>query len=502
MNDAKPTGQAGTGQAGAGLDGARPTGAPVAGQAGAGLDGLDGDTLWTAVLAAAAGSRAGPAASVARLCEGGGSTRLGWVRPPGRHLVEQNLTEIQAALAVPEGRPVVLLGTGGWTFAVQALREVLGPDSGVVPMDSLCPAAIRATLNDAGPPGAYVAVSASRSTMEAVRLAECVPAFAGAEGGRLVWLSDQATPPSAFALSPRHLRDQTAIIGAPLSTAFLLPAAIMAGARLAAVYTGFVRRYRLLGLRAAREAVEAPADGAPDIHIVAPRWAGPGLRLWLLQLGRQALCGKSDRFRPAIAVVGPDEDAPATVRLDLSAAEPGLAGLVDTMYLAGAFAACLALRAGVPVAEECNVHAYKDLLRGPATPEAGSRAPTARALPDAAADWLADRPELTRLHVVRYDSAAELPDAVRVRFAAVTRRPCEVHDGSAWNHHSFQAVYADRSAAVLVLAPPEPAGDLPLAEAARAQHRIAVATHRSLADRSRLIRVQREEDRCEGDRRG
>jgi hypothetical protein len=82
--------------------------------------------------------------------------------------------------------------------------------------------------------------------------------------------------------------------------------------------------------------------------------------------------------------------------------------------------------------------------------------------------WLSSRPDLRQLHVVHYGCPAP------ARFAAAT----EIHQGSAWNHHSFQAVYADPSIAVLIVVPPDD-GLL---------RRIAVATYQALAGRSRMVR--------------
>lgn len=487
---------------------------------------LDGAHLWAVLHEAARGSRTGHAGTVARLCAGGGlsgtgvsndsdphkcsrrtvATRLGWVCPPSWNVVSESLSPIRAVLGTPPSRQVVLLGTGGWTFAARALCEVLDHDTPVVPMDSLDPSAIDAAVAArARPPGAYVAVSASGKTMETVRLAESVPALDGTERAPLVWLSDDAAPPRTFALSPRQVRDQVAILGAPLSTAFLLPAALMADSRLAPAYTTLRRRHHELAASAARQAVAVDVSGSPHLRLVAPQWAGDGLRMWLLQLGRQALCGKSRRFRPWFDVTGPGDEPRFDVtgsqddgygpiaRFDLSHVEPGLTGLLELMYTAVIIVGCVALRAGVEVAEECNVHEYKDLLPDPIEFDEGGDRSTAHALPGVAADWLGRRPDLRRLHVVVYASDAELTPAVRSRFATATGRTCEVHEGSAWNHHSYQAVYADPSAAVLVVAPSSrPPADHPLAGVASAQCRLAVATHRSLADRSHLVRLDSE----------
>jgi hypothetical protein len=443
----------------------------------AGLDALDGDRLWSAVCAAAAGSRAGAAGTVARLCRAGGSPRLGWVHPPPWPVVAGQLSAIAAGLRGPAVRRVVVLGTGGWSFAGQALTETT--DRGTVAvLDSLDPAAIRRRLPAAPGAAGYLAVSGSGTTVETRLLAD---AAATCAPGPLVWLRDLAGPPAGFPLSPRGLPDQVAMLGAPLSTAFLAPAQLLDRAGLAGAYERLAGSYHRLGAEAARLATAVPADRPVELRYAVPGWAGAGLRRWLLQLGRQVLAGKSSRFRPEVGI---GENAGGT--LDLRGFQRGLPGLLELLYTAGVFTACLGLRAGLEVAEHRHVRAYKDLLAAEPTEPAPA---TMDELPRLAAEWLAGRPELRRLHVVHYWSAA--PDGA-ARFTAATGRPCEVHEGSAWNHHSFQATYADPHAAVLLVTRATSGGepDHPaLAAAAGALARIAHATHLALPDRSRLVRL-------------
>ncbi|MFY1583739.1 hypothetical protein ACN267_04480 [Micromonospora sp. WMMD734] len=463
----------------------RPAG-PVRGS-GVGLAGLDADELWSALRAAAAGSRAGAARAVADRCTVAGSARLGWVSPPPWPVVDSGVAAVRAALGVPDGAEVVLLGTGGWCFAARALIETIGGSAGLTPLDSLDPAAIGRVLDPrAGTPRGVLAVSGSGTTLETRLLAGAVPPGGG---GRLVWLRDEGAPPDAFALSPRGVPDQVAMLGAPLSTAFLTAAAVLDAAALAAAYPRLVARCHRIGLAAARRAVAVPTQGAPRIRIVVPSWGGPGLRNWLLQLGRQVLGGKTDDFRPTVEVTADDVGSvPPDVVLDLGELRRDLPALIEGLYAAGVFVACVGIRAGLDVVDHPNVRAYKDRLAH-ACADRPSRRPVAAAdLPGLAATWLTRHPELTRLHVVGYWSAAArtLPSAGR--FAAVTGRPCEVHEGSAWNHHSFQAVYADPTVAVLIVTTDTDTGaSPPVRAAARTLHTIAAATHGSLPERSLLV---------------
>jgi len=457
------------------------------------LAALDGGSLWSLMCAAASGSRDGLAGTVARQCESGSWPRLGWICPPPWATVERRVAAVHAACGLPAAR-LLPLTTGGWSFAAAAICEAAGqpePAGLAAPLDSLDPAMIRRALRGgAGAPGAFLAISASGTTVETRQLAAVVGAGPDTADKPLVWLRDDQSPPAAFALSPHGVPDQVAMLGAPLSTAFLAAAAAADAAGLAGAYARLLARHDRIGAAAAERAAGVHTEGAPLIHLVAPRWAGTGLRLWLLQLIRQVVCGKSSRFRPWVEVVGPgDSRGTPDVLVDLGTPERGLPGLMEACYGAGIFAGALALRAGLAVAEHSRVAAYKERLSVARRGTDDLRTADVAGLPDVAASWLAARPELTRLHVVRYESG---PGVGAERFTAVTGRSCEVHAGSAWNHHSFHAVHADQSVAVLLVVAPAEASaqeSAPLREAALMQRLIAVATHLALAGRSLIVQL-------------
>jgi hypothetical protein len=447
------------------------------------LRSLDGAELWRALRAAATVDPTAPldpaARAVARRCTDGGLVRLGWVRPAPWPVVEAAVAGIRSA-GPSQSRAVVVLGTGGWSFAVQALVELPGAGygTGLAVLDDLDPAATERVVG-AHPRARFLAVSGSGSTRETRCLADRLSG-----DHPVLWLSDRARPPHTFALSPGGGPDQVALLGAPLSTGFLAPAALGrpgGAAALGEAYRGLERDHDDLGREAARRAVRAPAAGAPVISIRLPPWAGPGLRQWLLQLGRQVLGGKSPRFRPWVEVAHPSEMPDRVPDLDLATAEPDLGGLIRLMYSAGIFTAALGLRAGLRPVEHLNVEAYKALID---RADPGAAHPWAPAdLPGRAAAWLRPRPDVTRLHVVHYGG----PPSGRIgagAYASATGRRVEVHSGTAWNHHSYQAVHADPAVAVLaVVGPPRPDPD----PGERLLHRIAAATVAALPGRARLV---------------
>jgi hypothetical protein len=329
--------------------------------------------------------------------------RYGWACPPPWNAVHRAVSGFVHDLPTP----TLVLGTGGWSFAVDALDS-----ENVRALDDLDPWALARVPK----PASVLAISSSGTTAETRELAETFPPTR--------WLTGRE-------LSPRGRDDQVALFGAPLSTAFLLPAAIAHPAELSTAYEELRDAHEQLGVDAAALATRLGDD---DLTIAPPVWANDGLKLWLLQLGRQVLGGKAS-YAPAVTLV----DGPAA--LDLRDTRPGLAGLMTALFRAAALVACLAVRHDLAVTEHPNVIAYKRLL--------GRRGPAYRMvdLPG----WLSDRPELTRLHVVRYGGdPAPLPDAGELEQA--TGRRVEVYRGSAWNHHSFQSVYREHHTAVLVLA--------------------------------------------------
>lgn len=358
-----------------------------------------------------------------------------WACPPPWHRVRAAVARHSAGLATP----LLVLGTGGWSFAVDALAS-----DRVRALDDLDPWVLAHT----SAPASCLAVSSSGRTVETRALAAAFPPDR--------WLSGRD-------LCPRGGDGQVALFGAPLSTAFLVPAALADPAGFPDAYLDLVAAHYRLGLAAAAVAARHHDD---EVTIAPPAWANDGLRHWLLQLGRQVLAGKSATFPVRVTLV----DGPATV--DLRAARPGLAGLMTLMYQAGMVAACLAVRHGLPVTEHRNVEAYKRLLGRPCPGR------PVNDLAGFAAGWLAERPDFTTLHVVRYGGAPRpLPD--QAALAAATGRPVEVHRGSAWNHHSFHAVYADPATAVLVIAA---TGDGLLRD-------LACATRLALGERAALVEV-------------
>ena len=456
---------------------------------------LDGHDLWGCLHDAALDSGRPRSDAVARMMTVDGHPRLGWVVPPTWETAAKAARDVLATPGLAGCERLVVIGTGGWGFAVRALCSALR-DHGLLPLDSLDPGAARSVLSQAGGPNtaACLAISASRSTVETRLLVDTVTR--AWRGDRLAWLSDDDG-----SLSPRRVPDQVALFGAPISTAFLAPAAFADEAELERAYGAFADRYQSIGAAAASLAASAPADGSPRLVLRLPTQAPDAIRLWVMQVARQGLCGKSPTFLPWLDVeckeAGP---ADAVADLDLLADCDPLPRLMGMCYAACVFTACLGLRAGIEPARHQHVSEYKRLVT--AAPVRG-RYPAATHLDDqqqlvhVVGDWLASLDNARRLHIVVYDR--EQTRAIhphRDAVSAASGLPCEIHEGTEWNHHSYQAVYGTPDIAVAVVTVSSPEGhhvgrlDRLLAANADMRYAIAFATYQSLFPRSLFIELR------------
>ncbi|MDG4790123.1 hypothetical protein O7626_30095 [Micromonospora sp. WMMD1102] len=462
-----------------------------------------GAGLWAYVRAAASGDRYGPAGTVAALASLAGSPRLGWVDPPSWTRVARLTAERGGGTLLRGCRRAVFAGTGGWAFGLRAIAEAVPGQAVIRVLDSLDPSTVHRTLAEWGGRGAVAgfAVSASGRTRETRLLAATLALARHRTGGAApAWLCERGGT-----LSLAGGRDQVALYHAPLSVPALLAARMLCWPHFDDAYRAFAGAARSIGEWAAEESARLPATGRPRVLFRLPPGAGPGLRLWTLQAARQGWGGKSERFRPWPEVAA--EPAPGALLVDVAAGIAGLrrpggpagavAAAMAACYAVAALVACVAVRHGLRFATHDAVDHYKRLL--PAAPTAADRPAGARPVGDpdelagVLAGWLARRPDLTAVHVVGYGAAPAAAIGAE-RLARRLGRPVEVHEGSAWNHHSYQLVWHTRSVGVAVLLAPErpvgtgnPALDAALAAQRHTLDAIAGATHRSLGPRSLLL---------------
>ncbi|MGW2380932.1 hypothetical protein [Streptomyces sp. NPDC001658] len=435
--------------------------------------------LWAAVRDAAAGVRHGAAGRVAALAAVEGSPRLGWVLPPPWPRVDAVLREVRPRPARPG--TLLLVGTGGWAFAARAVAESADAGHRLRVLDRLDAPRVAELPR----PAALVVASESGRTLETVRLAAVLGARTRLtpvrlEGARMSLLPEAPT---------------TALFGAPLSTPFLLAMATVHGDALEDAYAQFTTVTEHLGRWAAATACDVDGEPYPRLRLTEAEQdaqqnreqdAEPsGLDLFALQALRQALGGKSAPKRPGPhwqvgPGAAPDETVVGPPPLPEDLTEP--ARLMARLYAVCALTACLGVRLGLKFAEHPAVDRYKRLVgtirpRPAYVDPRGSAEHVTPLLRGLGGDGV--------LHVVTYESAS---DATRTMRRTRQALPCrlgvrtEFHRGSAWNHHSYQAVAGDPRARVLAWLPAEDGDPL-----TALQRDIAAATCASLPGRAVLL---------------
>jgi hypothetical protein len=469
------------------------------------MTGTAAEACYDALLAAARGrTDPTPAWSAARLAEADGRTRLGWLCPPPWSTIEDRL----ARSGFPDGAPgrVVFIGTGGWAFGARAALAggvpggaAAGPGR-VRVVDRLDRASVDAlTRGGAGEPPTVVSVSESGRTFETRMLTSL--ARQGPPGSRIIELGEARTPGG---LSLDADGAVNALFGAPVSLPFAWAAASGGIERYAAAHRAFADGADGIGRRAAAAASDIATSADQRIAVAVPGSLDEGTRLWILQALRQGLCGKSapglwidviasescERSDGGNGVLGR-----GTIRVELAErlglarirpADPvgALSWTMALLYGSAVFTAVVGIRKLITFAEHPAVGHYKRLLgaryRGPDSVVRGDQ------VERAAVAWAAAAPGLAGVHLVRYDTP---PEALEPALpAGAAGRTWEVHDGSRWNHHSYQALHGHGELGLVAVVPP--AGSGPGAwDLGPAQRAVAEATCASLPGRALLLIV-------------
>lgn len=429
--------------------------------------------LWAAVRDAAAGVRHGAAGRVAALATVEGSPRLGWVLPPPWPRVDAVLREVCPRPARPG--TLLLVGTGGWAFAARAVAESADAGHRLRVLDRLDAPQVAELAR----PAALVVASESGRTLETVRLATVLGART-----RLTPVRLEGARTSLLPEAPT-----TALFGAPLSTPFLLAMATVHGDALEDAYAQFTTVTEHLGRWAAETACDVVGEPYLRLRLTGAEQAAEqdaepsGLGLFALQALRQALGGKSGPQGPRWQVgpgAAPDETVVGPPPLPADLTEP--ARLMARLYAVCALTACLGVRLGLKFAEHPAVDRYKRLV-GTIRPRPAYVDPrrSAEHVPPRLRGLGGDGV----LHVVTYESATDATRTMRRTRQALHCRlgvRTEFHRGSAWNHHSYQAVAGDARARVLAWLPADDGDPL-----TALQRDIAAATCASLPGRAVLL---------------
>lgn len=463
--------------------------------------------LWEGLIAAARGEPSSPIARAAlTLSAADGRPRLGWVTPVPWAGLEQRLA--QAECVLPSRAGLLVAATGGWAFAARAVADSAGPPYRLTVADTLDASSLAhvfaatAFRHDA----AAITISSSGQTYETRLLARLISLAWGSRPGVPQPISE-ATVPGGLSLTPKTAVN--AQLGAPLSVPFALVGVAIGKHRFRDAYASFAEVAYEAGRRAAALAWAIPLAPEVRLDIVLPARAGEGVRLWALQALRQGLGGRPHRrIWCQVSVdggrTGPAAD-PAAQRVDLAGALPAwirtpgcgitesLATAMTVMYATAVLTACLGIRSGIAFTSHPAVRKYKMLLN--AHPECAETTVHSDGVTRAAARWLTALTGLAGAHLVWYGSGP--PGVTATRLAEQTGLRWEVHVGSRWNHHSYQAVQGESRLGVVAVvdqAPPavrtgDQALDAVLSALHHHQATIARATCASLGNRALLVRA-------------
>jgi len=373
----------------------------------------------------------------------------------------------------------VMVGTGGWVHAAgTAAASHAEPAVVVETIHSLDPRALAPLVDAVGHAQSttFVGISESRTTLETELLMDTFAEFARSMGANpvdhLLWLSPTQGPDVRSvdpAITPAVRPG--ALFGAPLTLAFLLPLRLVAG-------HAQTKRYYESFLAAREVALNAMVERALEIDItsigglyffVDPALVNDSLRRWLLQLGRQALSSKVAGFQPKV-LVGSAPPAEFEI-IDTTAGLDGPPAVIAmlAMHAVQHFIAVLCYRIGAPFATHRAVRSYKRILpalleraQPPAPEELGAN--DIEQLERSLIGSLSRSLQRRFAEIVIYRSLDALTARrLEERLTQTLSRPCHVFEGSDWNHHSYQAAWADSETDYAIIdspALPEPIAGL------------------------------------------
>ncbi len=424
------------------------------------------------------------AAPFAGFAHDGNALCLGWVSPPPWSAIEPLLTATMAALTKAKAICHCFVSTGPWCDALQLVDPSGSTIStlGVVDPVRLDAALTRLPSERCS----LIAVTQSGRTIETRALVAALsPAWTAIEP---IWLSsNDSLGRLVFPIELAPGWHVNALFSAPLSLPFYAALSLHCGvAGAQRLHHQLLERLEDLGMAAVELATSLPVVGSPSVLLNVRQGHGAARR-YVLQLARQSLAGKSATFAPypALQLSNPDLclGPPAWI------SQQGIEGCMEELYFWNVLVASWALRVPLPFARHDNVEHYKRWI------VAGGDHDQLILNPHALITWL-DRwtggAEPFRLHIVCY---GQLGDETLMVIAALAERDgleIEVHPGSDWNHHSFQAAYGSSLAVAVFLGElyPRPAREL-THEAVRSLaatcKRIARATVTALGQRACLF---------------
>lgn len=464
----------------------------------------------------------------------GPAARLGWVIPPSWKEVETVLQRFLDLKAVKGKKNFVFSGMGGSINTVKAVNTLMhflaqqgliASDYRIYTIDNPDGAAMQELLGTLGDEALrqtlVVGISKSVTTQETQALLKTLRekflANQLALEDHFLWMIDEENKANMAktgwsadtATMPIQVDGETDIGGrftAPHTLIYLIPALLMLNGDMDAMQRGWENYLtavsRLQG-QAAAKADEAYGQNAQRFALVVKdRVVARALRTWVVQLVEESLGSKKEGFDPKTVVITEDQTGDFKdfyqIRFDL----PGTDLVTDmmlNMYFSQLFVALLARHQRINFVVQDAVKEYKK----------GANDDVTQAVPRGLSVSLENIADYNRQlweskEFIEPVFFGHLTAAQREYIETVLKRafPSEklrnlafFFEGPDWNHHSFQAAFANKDTYFLLLTKPDYMAEIPgisaeiMAQNAHDLQDIVFRTYNSIQDKAGYFEI-------------
>ncbi|UCG35418.1 MAG: hypothetical protein JSW17_01055 [Candidatus Omnitrophota bacterium] len=431
--------------------------------------------------------------------------RLGWVRPIPFLDIKKSLDDIDNIL---KGKDTfIFVGIGGSGNGIKALLSLF-KESPLYTLDSLDPAALEELISKIAKKtdtALVIPISKSGTTKETQLLSHTLKEVFGKDWkNHFLWLSD----PNSFeklssagwqeakkcAIQPDANADMGGRFSCPGSLIFLLPLFLLLKKNfneLERIYNEYCFFQETIRHEALEEAIKyKDTDKAyfnvyidPEIH----RYFYP----WVVQLFQESIGSKKESFFVKTASLDVKIDGFYPLKLKLQIKNP-VVSLMCQMYFLQNFVAFYAALKGLNFVNQDYVEKYKSQMRKLEGEEIGE-------IPQLTLDEIISevKKKIGKqpfVEVVLYfHPFATQMEQIKSRFnKEFSAKQIFVFVGSDWNHHSYQAAFADKNSFFVILLAAsfnqeiKPFSSQTLNKNIESLKLIAKATHLTIVDKSLL----------------
>ncbi|UCC95905.1 MAG: hypothetical protein JSW40_03935 [Candidatus Omnitrophota bacterium] len=439
----------------------------------------------------------------------GQKPRLGWMRVISFSKIKERLHELDHALRDKEN--FLFIGMGGSINGIKALLS-LRQKSSCYTLDSLDPRALKEILTKIGDlkKTLIVPISKSGTTKETQLLSTTLKElFAGDWLNHFVWLTDPTSFDKIDSLGWKgslkislQLDGETDIGGrfsCPHTLIFFLPLFLLLKKdfqALKAIYETYISFQGKI-----RESAYQFAERYKDYDTAyfCPESAledKEAFSSWIVQLFQESLGSKRQNF--SIKTLGCFEEKKngfLPLQLDFTIDNP-IISLMAQMYFFQVFIAYYAALKRVDFVTQDFVEKYKEQMRklgGESLDDIASI--DEDSLTEEVRRRIKDSHHFIEIVLYFYPTRGFIRRIERIFKAAFCDKIIFVFIGSDWNHHSYQAAFADKSTFYIFLLSSYTPEGLPfpgeiLQKNVRTLHLISKATYLTLQEKSLLFRLQ------------